>query len=181
MKHKFFILISFLLFSGTILNAQKNDVAIRKEYQRIENLKTLKIDSLTHIRGIDFNRGNNVDEKKYKIFKEKKKIVKIQYEEIGGIGNYNREWNKRTIIYLKNDIPFFVTENTNGMMTLYLLEGGEKSEPYNQTVEIYVYDWNNEKVKRVYNGNEAKPQMNICKSCYEELIEKIKLEFNAKQ
>lgn len=181
MKQKLYILISFLLLSGTILNAQKNDVAIRKEYQRIENLKTLKIDSLTQIRGIDFNRGNSVDEKKYKIFKEKKKIVKIQYEEIGGIGNSNREWNKKTIIYLKNDTPFFITENTNGMMTLYLLEGGEKSEPYNKTEEIYIYDWNNEKIKRMYNGNEAKPQMNICKSCYEELIEKIKLEFNAKQ
>lgn len=181
MKHKLFILISFLLLSVTILNAQKNDVAIRKEYQRIENQKTLKIDSLTHIRGVDFNRGNNVDEKKHKIFKEKKKIVKIQYEEIGSIGDYNRKWNKRTIIYLKNDIPFFITENTNGRKILYLLEGGEKSEPYNETVEIYVYDWHNEKIKRIYNGHEEKPQMKVCKACYEELIEKVKLEFNAKQ
>lgn len=167
--------------SISTLYSQNTDIKINQEYQRIENQKTLKIDSLTHIRGVDFNRGNNVDEKKYKIFKEKKKIVKIQYEEIGGIGNSNREWNKKTIIYLKNDIPFFITENTNGMMTLYLLEGGEKSEPYNKIEEIYIYDWNNEKIKRIYNGHEATSQMKICKSCYEELIEKIKLEFNSKK
>lgn len=163
--------------SISTLYSQNTDVKIKKEYQRIENLKTLMIDSLTHIRGADFNRGSNVDEKKYKIYKEKKKIIKIIYEEIH---NGYREWNKKTTIYLKGGTPFFITENTNGIMTLYL-EGGEKSEPYNETEEIYIYDWNNEKIKRIYNGHEAKPQMKICKSCYEELIEKIKLEFNSKQ
>lgn len=171
--------ISFL-FLGVLCSCstQKTDVKINKEYQRIENLKTLMIDSLTHTRGIDFNRGNNADEKKYKIFKEKKKIIKIEYEEIG---NGYREWNKKTIIYLKNDIPFFIQENTNGIMTLYLLEGGEKSEPYNKIEEIYIYDWNNDKIKRIYNGHEATSQMKICKICYKELIEKIKLEFKSKQ
>lgn len=173
---KLLILISFICCST--LYSQNTDVKINKEYQRIEKSKTLIIDSLTQIRGIDFNRGSNIDEKKYKIYKEKKKIIKIEYEEIN---KGYREWNKKTIIYLKNDIPFFITENTNGIMTLYLLEGGEKSKPYKKVEEIYVYDWNNEKAKRILNGNEAKPQMKICKMCYEDLIEKIKLEFQSKQ
>ena len=65
-------------------------------------------------------------------------------------------------------------------MILYLLSG-EKSEPYNKTEEIYIYDWNNEKIKRIYNGNEATPQMKICKICYDELIGKVKLEFKSRQ
>lgn len=148
-----------------------------KEYQRIEKSKTLIIDSLLQIRGIDFNRGSSVDEKKYMIYKEKKSIVKIEYQEINNNGD--RSWDKKTTIYLKNDIPFFITENANGAMILYTNEG-EKSKPYKKVEEIYVYDWNNEKAKRILNGNEAKPQMKICKMCYEELIEKIKLEFQSK-
>ena len=178
MIKKLYISILFCLISFSTLYSQNTDAKINKEYQRIENLKTLTIDSLTHIRGIDFNRGNNVDEKKYKIFKEKNKIIKIECVEIG---KGSRKWNKKTIIYLKNDIPFFIQENTNGIMTLYLMEGGERSEPYNNVEEIYIYDWNNEKIKRIYNGHEATSQMKICKICYEELIEKIKLEFKSKQ
>lgn len=178
MTKQLHISVLFYFIGFSTLYSQNTDVKINKEYQRIENLKTLIIDSLTHIRGIDFNRGSNVDEIKYKIFKEKKKTVKIEYEEIN---NGYREWNKKTIIYLKNDIPFFIIKKTNGIMTLYLLEGGEKSEPYNETEGIYIYDWNNEKIKRIYNGYEATPQMKICKICYEELIEKIKFEFKSQQ
>lgn len=61
------------------------------------------------------------------------------------------------------------------------MEGGERSEPYNQVEEIYIYDWNNEIIKRIYNGHETTSQMKICKICYEELIEKVKLEFKSKQ
>lgn len=168
------IIICFINFSK--LYSQNTDVKINKEYQRIENLKTLRIDSLSLIRGIDFNQGSNADEKIYKIYKEKKRIVKIEYQEIH---KGYRKWDKKTTIYLKNNIPYFITENTNGVMTLYTNEG-EKSKPYKEKEEIYVYDWDNEKIKRVYNGHEATPQMKLCKVCYGELIEKIKLEFKSK-
>lgn len=169
------ILFCFISFSN--LYSQKTDVEIKKEFQRIENLKILTIDSLSLTRGIDFNQGSNVGEKKYKVCKEKKRLVKIEYQEIN---NGYRKWDKKTTIYFKDDIPFFIIEKTNGVMTLYT-DSGEKSEPYKQLEEIYVYDWNNEKIKRIYNGHEATPQMKICKICYEELIEKIKQNFKSNQ
>ena len=169
--------IIFLLISYSALYSQKNDVEINKQYLKIENSKSLIIDSLSLTRGIDFSNGDNADEKKYKIFKKGKKIVKIDYEEIN---NGYRKWNKKTTIYLKNDIPFFIMERINGEVTLYLIDGGEKSEPHKVIEEIYVYDWNIEKVKRVYNGYEITNQMKICKLCYEELIEQTKLRFNSK-
>lgn len=150
---------------------------INKQYLKIQNSKTLIIDSLSLIRGIDFSNGDNADEKKYKIFKKGKKIIKIEYDEIS---TGYRKWNKKTTIYLKNDIPFFIVERINGEVILYRLDGGEKSEPHKVIEEIYVYDWNNEKVKRVYNEHEITYQMKICKLCYEELIEKTKLRFNSK-
>ncbi|HTO14476.1 MAG TPA: hypothetical protein VLZ83_01835 [Edaphocola sp.] len=109
------------------------------------------IDSLTLNRGIDFSRGSNADVKKYKIFKEKKKIIKMEYEEIN---NGYREWNKKTKIYFKNDIPFFITEKTNGIVTFYS-DAGEKSEPYQKNEEIYIYDWKHEKFKKLNNGQDA--------------------------
>ncbi|WP_124643013.1 hypothetical protein [Amniculibacterium aquaticum] len=176
MTKQLHISLLFCFISFSMLYSQNSEFKINKEYQRIENLKTLMIDSLTHKKGVDFNNGSYVDEKKYKIFKNKKKLVKIEYEEIV---NGSRKWNEKTTIYLKNDIPFYITKNINGIMILYT-DKGEKSKPYKRTEEIYVYEWNNEKIKRVYNGYEEKNQMKICKICYEKLIEEVKLRFYSK-
>lgn len=169
-----YISILFCIISFSNLHSQNTNAKINKEFQRIENLKTLEIDSLTLTRGVDFNRGSNVDQKKYKIFKERNRVLKIEYQEIN---DGYRKWIKKTTIYFKNETPFFIIERINGETTLYLIDGGEKSEPHKVIEEIYIYDWSNEKIKRVYNGHEAKPQMKICKTCYEELIEKLILEF----
>jgi len=176
MTKQLYISILFCFISFSTIYSQEANLKIKKEYQRIENLKTLTIDSLSLTRGIDFNQGSNIDEKKYTIFKEEKRIVKIEYQEIN---NGYRNWDKKTTIYFKDEIPIFIVENTKGVMTLYTNQG-EESKPYKQVEEIFVYDWSNEKIKRVCNGHEATPQMKICKICYEELIEKIKLGFKSK-
>ena len=176
MKKDLYISLLFCFISCSTLYSQKTNVEINKEYQRIENSKNLIIDSLSLIRGIDFSRGDNADEKKYKIFRKRKKIIKMEYEEIN---NGYRKWQIKTSIYFKNNIPFFIIERDNGEMTLYT-SNGEISKPYKKMEEIYVYNWNSERIKRVYNGHDAIPQMKLCKIYYEELIEKIKLEFKSK-
>lgn len=181
MKHKFLMIISLLILSGTILSAQKNDATIKKEYQRIDKAKSLIVDSLTLIRGKDYKQGAHPDKKKYKIYKEKKRIVKMEYEEIGAAGDKNREWNKKTTIYLKNNVPFYIVENLNGTVILRTLNEGEKSKPFKQKKEIYVNNWEKQEIKTIRNGHEETPQMKIDKQGYEELIEKIKQEFNAKR
>jgi len=77
-----YISILFCIISFSNLHSQNTNAKINKEFQRIENLKTLEIDSLTLTRGVDFNRGSNVDQKKYKIFKERNRVLKIEYQEI---------------------------------------------------------------------------------------------------
>ena len=165
------------LLSFSNIYSQYSDAKIGKEYNRIENLKKLKTDSLSCKRGIDFSRGSNVDEKKYKIFNQGKRIIKIEYEERN---DGYRKWQKTTTIYLKNDIPFFVIEKTEGTMTLYT-SNGEKAEPFKNLEEIYINDWKSEKYKTIYNGYLQKPQMKICKICYDELIEEIKNKFKPKR
>ena len=127
-------------------------------------------------RGIDYNRGNNADIIKYKTFKEKGELKKIEYEETGSIGDNTRKWNKKTTLYLKNDIPFYIMEKLDGKVILRPLEGGEISKPMKTIEQIYIFDWNNNKIKRIKNGENAIPQMELCKSCYQELIEKTKFE-----
>ena len=104
----------------------------------------------------------------------------MEYEEIN---NGYRNFQSKTSIYFKNNIPFFIIERVNGILTEYTLDDCEReiSKPYKKTEEIYIYSWNNEKIKRLYNGHDAIPQIKICKICYEELIEKIKLQFKTKQ
>ena len=46
-----------------------------------------------------------------------------------------------------------------------------------KTVEqIYIYDWNNNNIKKVRNGITVTNQMELCRICYKELIEKTKSE-----
>ena len=177
MRKNLYISLLLLLISYSNIYSQNSDLKISNEYKRIENLKTLKIDSLCLKRGVDFSRGSIADKKIYKIFKKDKRIIKIEYEERN---EGYRKWKKKITIYLKNDIPFLIIEKDNGTTTLYTSEG-EKAEPYKNFVEIYIYNWNKEEFKRLNNGYIAIPQMKICKVCYEELIEKVKSEIKNKK
>lgn len=176
MRKDLYISILFSFIGYSTLYSQDTDVKITQDYQRIDHLKTLSIDSLSMTRGIDFERGSSVDKKKYKIFKKNKNIIKIEYDEINdGYG----PWDTKTTIYLRHNIPFYITENTNGTVTEFT-STGEKSERYKLLEQIYVYDLNSEKIKKLRNGLKEEPQIKICKECYEKLIEEIKLAFKSK-
>lgn len=170
LKKILYISIFSSLISCTSLFLPKTQTEIEKEYLRIEKSKKILIDSVILKRGIDYNRGNNVDIKKYRVFREKTELKKIEYEEFGSIGDNSREWNKKTTLYLKNDIPFYIIEKLDGKVILYTNEG-EKSEPMKTAEQIYIYDWNNNNIKRVRNGIAVTNQMELCKICYKELIE----------
>lgn len=176
MKKILYISIFFSLISCSSLFLPKTQTEIEKEYLNIEKSKKILIDSVILKRGIDYNRGNNADIIKYKTFKEKGELKKIEYEETGSIGDNTRKWNKKTTLYLKNDIPFYIIEKLDGKVILRSLEGGEISKPMKTIEQIYIFDWNNNKIKRIINGENAIPQMELCKSCYQELIEKTKFE-----
>ncbi|KQR92442.1 hypothetical protein ASG01_11000 [Chryseobacterium sp. Leaf180] len=164
----FFLLFVIGIFS--VAYAQNTDKEILKEYQRIEHLKNLKKDSVIQIRGEDFNLGSTADEKRYRIYREKERIVKMEYEEIN-IGY--RLWKRTTTLYLKNDIPIFILEKKDAVIT-YNRESGEESKPYKQSEEIYVYDWKNEKSKTLSYGKVMIPQYRICSMCYDKLISEVK-------
>lgn len=177
MKKGLYISLFLFLISYSNIYSQDSNLKISEEYKRIENSNTLKIDSVSLKRGIDFGQGSNADEKIYKIFKKGKRIIKIEYEERN---EGYRKWQKKTTIYLKNNLPFFIVEKSDGTMTLYT-SNGEKAEPYKNLEEIYIYNWNEEKFTRFYNGHLAIPEMKICKICYEELIKKVKSEIQNKK
>ena len=167
------ILIFFYLSNSF---AQISDLKIVEEYKKIDNFKVMKIDSVILKRGIDFNQGNSVDEKKYTIFRKRNKVFKLTYEETN---EGYRKWRNKTIIYFKKNVPFFITENHIGTITKYTSQG-ENSVPYNNTEEIYINDWKSDKFKKYNNGYLQKPDLKICKICYVELIENIKSKFTPK-
>ncbi len=177
MKKKLNIALLLFLISYSTIYSQNSDFKISQACKRIENSKTLKMDSLSLKRGIDFSRGSNVDEKIYRIFKKGNRIVKIEFDERN---DGYRKWQQKTIIYLKNDVPFFIIEKNNGIITYYT-SNGEEAAPYKNLEEIYIYNWNKEHYKRVTNGNNSIPQMQVCKVCYEELIARVKKEMKNKK
>lgn len=172
MKKIIYISILFCLISCSNLFLPKTSAEIDKEYLKIDESNKLSIDSVILKRGIDYNQGNHVDLKKYRVYRYKKEIKKIEYEEFGG-GDFSRLWNKRTTLYLKNNTPFYIIEELDGKVILYTNDG-EKSQPVKRIEQIYIYDWKNQKMKRIRNGGDAIPQMALCKSCYEDLIEETK-------
>ena len=64
LKKILYISIFFSLISCSSLFLPKTQTEIEKEYLRIENSKKILIDSVILKRGIDYNRGNNVEIKK---------------------------------------------------------------------------------------------------------------------
>lgn len=167
MKNLFSILTIFSFINCSTYFIPKTNSEIERVHKKVDESKKLQIDSIILKRGIDYNHGVNADLKKYKIFKNKNEIHKIEYEEIGeGYDN----WYKKTTLYLKNDVPFLIIEQLKGYARLYLLEGGEKLEPINRFEKIYIYDW----AKSLTSRPEG---YKICKVCYDELIQNTKSEF----
>lgn len=119
MKHKLFILISFILFSSLVLNAQKPPITveqIKQESDKIKSDSTLK----SHIVSDSIKAKYGFTEKNVTItvFKKNGKTVLINYcndcdfvfdkkkNELSTYGNL--EGHKSISVYLKNNTPVLV-------------------------------------------------------------------------
>lgn len=121
MKHKLFILISFILFSSVVLNAQKAPITveqIKQESYKIKNDSTLK----SHIVSDSIKAKYGFTEKNLTItvFKKNGKTVLINYcndcdfvfdkkkNELSTYGNL--EGHESISVYLKNNTPVLVEQ-----------------------------------------------------------------------
>lgn len=121
MKHKFFILISFLLLAGTILNAQKvpiNVEQIKQESDKIKSDSTLK----SHIVSESIKAKYGFTEKNITItvFKKNGKTVLINYcndcdfvfdKKKNELSTYGNLYGHKSIsVYLRNNTPVLVEQ-----------------------------------------------------------------------
>ena len=112
MKHKLFILISFILFSSVVLNAQKAPITveqIKQESYKIKNDSTLK----SHIVSDSIKAKYGFTEKNLTItvFKKNGKTVLINYcNDCDFVFDKkkNEEGHESISVYLKNNTPVLV-------------------------------------------------------------------------